>query len=72
MTPLRLAPEFAATVNVTVPPPWPLDFPVTAMKELLVEAVHGHKPGASTQNENIPPPAGTLMLEGTMVSHTSF
>ncbi|MFN7919502.1 MAG: hypothetical protein U0Q16_05360 [Bryobacteraceae bacterium] len=58
--PDREAPAVAATLNATVPAPFPLAPPVTVIHEALLVADHPHPAAADTFTEPDPPVAGTL------------
>jgi hypothetical protein len=56
--PLRAAPVFAATLNVTVPLPLLVDPDVIVNHDTLLAAAHGHSDAATTaMGVPAPPPA---------------
>jgi hypothetical protein len=67
MEPDRLAPEFAATVNATVPLPLPAAPEVTVIHGADATAVHAHPLDAVTVKLPVPPAAGTVAPPGFSV-----
>ena len=68
--PLRAAPEFAATVNATVPLPLPVAPDEIVMNVALLVAVHAHPVAAVTDTDPVPPAApnvDALMVPVVMV-----
>jgi hypothetical protein len=63
--PVRAAPAFAATVNVTVPFAMPLDPDAIEIHTTLLTAVHG-QPGEAVTETDVPaePVEGTDTLDG--------
>jgi hypothetical protein len=55
MVPVLAAPVFAATLNATVPLPFPLAPEVMVIHDALLAAVHGHV--AETDTVPVPPAA---------------
>jgi hypothetical protein len=64
MLPVRAAPVFAATVNVTTPSPRPVGEDVTVIHDALLEALQSQAPCVCTEMEPAPPVAGKLWLPG--------
>jgi hypothetical protein len=62
--PVRAAPVFAATVNVTVPLPRPVGEDVTVIHDALLDALQSQAPCVCTVREPEPPVAGKLWLPG--------
>ena len=56
----------AATLKATVPLPDPLAEPVKVIQATLFAAVHAQPAGAVTENEPVPPLAGTDWLDGVI------
>ena len=64
MVPVRAAPVFAATVNVTTPLPRPVGEDVTVIHEALLDAFQSQAPCVCTEMDPEPPAAGKLWLPG--------
>ena len=60
IVPVRAAPVFAATTNVTAPFPRPGEPEVTVIHGALLTAVQSQTPCDSTEIVPDPPPAGTF------------
>ena len=67
MLPDRLAPEFAATVNATVPLPLPAAPEVIVIHDAVGTAVQAHPRAAVTVKVPEPPAAGTVAPPGLSV-----
>jgi hypothetical protein len=62
--PVRDAPEFAATLSLTVPGPVPVPPEAIVIHGAFVTDVHAHDPPVITEIVEVPPAAATASLDG--------